>query len=587
MKSRPWTAALDLVPAYRHYDGVTGRWPVDVEALSPCSVGTVVWRHAGRTTMTVVIKATLSLDEGTATPTRPDDLVLEERLSGAGSPTQDADIAPYKPRAEVTFVGHATSSTPVQHLSTRLSVHAGNSSIDKPLSDVGERPTPPAPPVPFTRMALTWDRALAETNENPIGANQQSGRFPNVYDPQDPRAPASYAPMSRTWGARRRFIGRSDPERASGLTPEMPPDLSWGFFLGAPQDQQLNRLSGSEIIVLENLLEGRPRVRSQLPGVRGVARVYGPGTPAGGGNIELRLDTLAIDGDRGVVSVVWRGTMPVTDDATTRGYRILAGVEMNGQPPISFPAQPAPRAPDAQPQKDSSTMPVGIQMFAPPAGDAKPAYDLDDEPSSTAGGSTMAIDPEVAMKMLAGRGAALPFPGGSPPAPPPPAPPPPAPPPPAPPPPAPPPPTAIPAAPAPPAGPAFPSPQNVVVRPSATFVADDDDSVGSTMAITPEAAAALIARQSGGLSPLGGMPPPLAAPPAPPPPVQLPPGFGPPPPVPLAPAPPALAHGVGRAVAPHAPPAPPPPPMPPPPPDDDDGGGGTMVIHSPEPPRRR
>ena len=84
-------------------------------------------------------------------------------------------------------------------------------------------------------------------------------------------------------------------------------------------------------------------------------------------------------------------------------------------------------------------MPVGIQMFAPPAGDAKPAYDLDDEPSSTAGGSTMAIDPEVAMKMLAGRGAALPFPGGSPPAPPPPAPPPPAPPPPAPPPPAPPP----------------------------------------------------------------------------------------------------------------------------------------------------
>ena len=643
---------------------MTGRWPVDIEALTPTSVGTVVWRHAGRTTLTIVLKQTFSLDEGKASPVRPDELCLEERLGPTGSPIGDADIAPYKPRAEVTYVGHAHSSAPVTQLTTRIAVHAGNAFIDKPLSVVGERATPAAPPTAFTRMSLTWERALSDQNENPIGASPASGRIPNVFDPQDPRAPACYAPLSRTWGTRRRFIGRGDPARAAGLRPEMPADLSWGFFLAAPQDQQINRLNGNEIIVLENLLEGRPRVRTQIPGARGLARVYGGNAPQGGAPIELRLDTMAFDGDRSVVSLLWRGTMSIQDEAAAQSLRILGAVELAGQAPVTFPAQPGPRAAEnrhgaggapAPKHPFEGTMQIGKALIDVPKlhEDGVPLYDLDDEPSSVAG-STMAIDPEEAMRLLAGR--ALPF-GGSPPAPPPPAPPPPAPPPPAPPPPAPPPPGPGPmhappnlapppppppppalAAPpgfgpppvvepaglraSPPMGVAFPAPSMaasaVVVRPSATFVADDEDSVGSTMAITPEAAQELLARQAAktaGTRSLGAAPAPLAAPPAPAPPIaaqspmqpsptiemakqpsrppagvgaprphpmpappaQLPPGFGPPPPMPVAAsplAPLAPPHGAARPPVLAMPAAPPPPP----PPDPDEGGGSTMIL---------
>ncbi len=567
-------------------------WPIEIEAHGAVCAGTVLWRHAGRVTLTVVVKATFSLEEGTARLAPPGELVVEER---PGQQTRgiarDADIAPYKPRAEVTYIGHAHSGAPTPQLVARLSVQGGASLFDRAILVVGDRPSPGAPPTPFVRMPLVWDRAWADPASNPVGVSPSSGRAPNLVDPTAEYAPACFAPISRSWGARSRFVGRGDPRLISGVRPEMPAELSWGFFLAAPPDQQVSRLTGDETLLLENLVEGRPRLKTQLPGPVAQARYHGPNAPADGASIPLRLDTLAIDGDERLVHVLWRGTMAFPNEGAAPSSRVAVRLDVPGQsapvvqrmaPAASQPpatqrlspglGAPPPPAPPRFPQ-DSGTIPVGIQMFkVPKLHDDAPLYDLEDPESSA--GSTMAIDPEVAMKMLAGA-KAIPF--GASPAPPPPAPPPPAPPPPAPL-PAPPPPAPPPPAPPAPAPPAF---GPVVLRPEGAQM-DDDDSIGSTMAITPEAAAALIARRAPQTEP---------APPAPV----------------AAPAP--SLRSTGRTRPPAVPPPAPPPPMPPmlapgafgpaqpsgaskegrhgtlemdSVPDSEDAGGGTMVLQVPD-----
>jgi hypothetical protein len=617
---------------------VRGPWPIDVEVVGAASGGTVLWRHAGRTTLTIVVKASFALDEGAGRLLAPADLVVEERfLPQSRSLLADVDIAPYKPRAEVTFVGSAFPPQPVPQTMTRLAIQGSSPLFDRPLRVLGDRQAPGAPPAPFRSMPLSWDRAWADPMTNPVGVQPGPGRAPNVIDPTNENAPASYGPISRAWGARARFLGRGDPRMTLGTRPEMPAELSWGLFLSAPVDQQVSRLQGDEVLVLENLIEGAPRVRCQLPGARANARYFGPNAPRDGASVAMRLDTLAINGYERVVHVLWRGTMAFPNEAAAAASRVVAGIEMpdqavafaappahaaqqappqtqQGSPatvrmttrglgPAPAPPLPAPPPPPPTFQKDSSTMPVGRPMISvPKVGDDPPLYDLDDDDPESNAGSTMAIDPEAAMKMLAGKGA-TPWERGAPPAPPPPAPPPPAAvqPPPAPSPPAPPPPA--------PSPPQAPGPSHVVVRPAGSQDLDDDDSVGSTMAISPEAAAALIARRAPATEPAPAPVPPRAPSPTGPPISQRPrtraPDLPPPPPPP--PIPPAMVpRGPGQPPGPPAPPGPPPPAPPPPvgrspeigadgrhgtiemePVPDSAAGGGTMVLQVPDDIARR
>ncbi len=562
---------------------VRGTWPIEVEALGASVAGTVLWKHAGRSTLTVVVKASFSLDEGTARILAPAEIVQEERLlPQTRSLLADADIAPYKPRAEITFVGSAWPAAPAPQVSTRLAVSGSSPLFDRTIVVFGDR-AGQGSPAPFRSMPVIWDRAWADPMQNPIGVQRGSGHAANLIDPTDEAAPAAYGPVSRTWGARARFLGRGDPRRTEGTRPEMPAELSWGLFLSAPVEQQVSRLQGDEVFLLENLVEGRPRICTQLPSPRAVARYFGPKAPRDGAAIAMRLDTANINGYERAIHLVWRGTMAFPDESVASASRVVAGLETtSGQGAFSAAiatekpqvqlAPPAPPAPTALP-KDSKTMPVGRPIInVPKVTDDLPLYDLDEPESSR--GSTMAIDPEAAMKLLGGA-KAIPWEQR---------PPPPAPPPPAPPPPAPPPPASssgpktVPVpAPAPQARPAFP---DLVVRPAGHADIDDDDSVGSTMAITPEAAAELMARRGAAL---GQAPQPL-----PPGPVTTPAGHRTPartrpPTVPL-PAPP--------------PPVPPAPPAPPPfhspatnvtkdgrhgtiemePIPDSDTGGGTMVL---------
>lgn len=570
--------------------------------MSYTAAGTVLWRHAGRLNLTVVVKAKLMLEEGQARLAPAEEIITAERVApGLRSLSHDVDIAPYKPRAEVIFTGHAWSRTPVPHLMVRLGVQGDGSSFDKPLQIVGDRTAPNAPAAQFQKLPLVWERAWADASANPVGIDAAQRRVANILDPSDMRAPAGYAPLARSWPARTRFVGRGDTRKLEGTRPEMPNDLSWGYFLSAPQDQQLERLRGNELITLENLIEGRPRLRSQLPNILATAKLFGPSSPGQGTPVDLKIDTLVIDGDRQCAYVIWRGTTPFANEAAASQSRVVSSVDLGtpemitsvGKPlrqnmqaagsqapddpraskfqgsPVTVRVPPAndpgawggSQSPYAAFKPEPKTMPVGHQFTNLPKLTTEPADD--DAPESTAG-STMALDPEAAMKMLAEARAALPFQHGAPPLgrplPPPPAPPPPAPPPPAP-------------------MQAAMRKADIVVRPHAdSSIGDDEDTSGSTMAITPEAAAQLLARKPGGApaAPMpnsgpmsrGGVksaPPNLPLPPPPPP---LPPSLG-----PHQAMPPGFPSRQGTMEIDPAP--------------DSEEGGGTMVLEPPPHVRRR
>ncbi len=571
-------------------------WPIPIETSSFASAGTILWRHVGRLNLTVVVKVKVSLDEGMARVGPADEIVMEERFpAGARAISHDSDVAPYKPRAEVTLIGSACARAPVPQLDVKLGVHGDGAFFEKQLRVFGDRSAPGGPPTPFQRMPITWERAWGDGMANPAGIEPDGRRMPNVVDPEAMTAPAGYGPIGCAWAARARFMGHADPRQLRGTQLEMPNDLSWGYFLAAPPDQQLKMLRGNEVIVLESLIEGRPRVRSQLPALHATASLIGPGAGPNGAAIALKIDTLAIDADRQHAHVLFRGTASIANESAARQFRVVSTVEARAaiDPVTTAPPPPRPTFGFSPPTPEPKTMPVGKHFELPKLHeDNAPQFDLD-EPDSTAG-STMAIDPEVAMKMIAARAPALPFghpgaPKGPPPAPPPPAPPqsplastavtmpvapsPPARPAPGPPMPAPPPPPPAMVMPAPPQTPGAP---NVVVRGTNAFAATDEESGGSTMAMTPEAAAQLLARK-------GNSPPQPGLPPAPPP----------------------MPHPPGRVGAktlpPNVPMPAPPPPMPPMPghgrhgtmemgrvPDDDeDEGGGTMVLEAPQNPPQK
>jgi hypothetical protein len=582
---------------------VGSAWPVEIEASGAVSAGTVLWRQAGRTTLTIVVKATCALTDGKLDFARPAALVTDERFGPQSrSLVADADLAPHKPRAEVTFVGAAWSSTPVTQLVTRLGVKTPDDFFDRALLVSGDRAAPSAAPAPFQSLPIVWERTWAEPAQNPVGVLRGGALSPNVTDPSADQAPAGYGPLSRAWAARARFVGRGDPRSLVGSRLEMPTELSWGFFLAAPPDQQLPRLSGSEILLLEHLVEGRPRVVAELPGARVRARFFGPAAPRDGASVETRLDTIAIDGYERVVHLVWRGTMAFTSEQDAPRCKIVVSLDaeaMKGAVPVAAVVEPRPSSPSlgttasmagsspstvritakglgspaappapppappppapppprsSNPAPQEGTMPIGRALIGvSPADDLRKPYELDDDLEMSSGGGTMAIAPEAAMQMIAARATPWDPSRGPPPAPPAPAP-----------------------APPTPLAPTRTEPA-LVVRPGGFSEIDEEESAGSTMAITPEAAAELLARRQSGTEPA----PPMATPPDPLPPAAAPAG---------------APRSMGRSKPPVVPPPAPPPPIPPAPARHgtiemesvpDSAGPGTMVLPSPEDPKPR
>jgi hypothetical protein len=320
---------------------------MEIVSLCPLRAGSVLWQpRPGVWTLTVVAKATFVIE--------PQECPLadaQDEPATADQPWNDdpgrslqaaSDLSPFKPRCDVTLVGHASSphGRPTGSLTARMVVGAVDKAIevfpDRAWTHEGQLREGPR----FLRMPLVYERAGGGPGtSNPVGVPaggvpDRHGRVavPNLQAPGVRLTapgqyvePVGFGPIAAWWPSRVEKLHRhaaSFSHRGWAQQP-LPPDLDFGYFNAAPADQQLDVLRDNERIVLEDLHAEHPRLVTSLPGVR--ARVMVERRPGAGDEAAMRCDTLSIDLDRGLCWLVWRAQIAIEHPA--QPCRVLISAE--------------------------------------------------------------------------------------------------------------------------------------------------------------------------------------------------------------------------------------------------------------------
>jgi len=375
--------------------GGSESWPVRIGAVGDIGIspGTVVWRVRGAAEIrvSVIVKATLAIvPEGDMVLREPDPLVLHDAHHHADSQCSlriASDLAPYLGQAEVLVTGHAYAppERPTPMAGARLVVHReGQILVTKTISVQGDRRLEYgqlSEPAPFQRMPLIYERAAYHPDLNPVGVHPSRG-VPNLVHSADPSLPGCFGPLARRWPARQRLLGGLDPRQTCGVRVDFPEGFAWEHLQASPPDQRLDFLHGTEGILLGGMHPTLPMVRSRMPGIRAMACVY-PDRDGAGERLRLWADTLIIDTDRQVCSIVWRGNFGVDDEARLRPMRIRAGIELPGAP-LTFPGEAGSggRAAMASIYEVAMPMEAPTPASAPPLAAAEPAEeDIDEMPT--------------------------------------------------------------------------------------------------------------------------------------------------------------------------------------------------------------
>ncbi len=331
------------------------RSPVETHAIGRTAAATVAWRHRGRLRLSVVVKATFAfVVDGPMAVTAVEPLHATE-LHHEGDPARSlraaSDLAPYRTHADVVLTGHAP--VPEESATVRLAVYRDRALIDKSFDVVPSGDLEGSHTVP-----LVYEQSPGgpEFDDNPVGTS-----LPSIVDSSDPQRPVGFGPIAATWPARARRLGGFDPRALQAAIPSLPDDLDWSYYSAAPVDQVMDYLHGDEWIVLENLVDGCPMVRMQLPTTHAEARILGLG-PAP--IVKMLADALHLDLDRGVASITWRGSFEIPSEESMRGVSVMVGVATQGQP-IAWPALPPRREPVVVPAPPMSARPV--KPVVPPA----------------------------------------------------------------------------------------------------------------------------------------------------------------------------------------------------------------------------
>ncbi|HEY4122390.1 MAG TPA: DUF2169 domain-containing protein, partial [Byssovorax sp.] len=208
----------------------------------------------------------------------------------------------------------------------------------------------------FREIPLMYERAYGGAGfaANPFGVGVLAeASEPELTDPVDPRRVAGLGPIGRDWPERRRLLGALPRKALSEEVVDLPDDFDFEYFQCAPADQRVDYLSGDEWLVMDNLHPMAPRFSSRLPGVAGVARIYGLGAwdiPEGQ-LLELHADLLRVDVDDLLATLTFRGTFPLPSEAALAHVRVAAGVEQVGEPIVwpdlatAFESAPTEEAP--------------------------------------------------------------------------------------------------------------------------------------------------------------------------------------------------------------------------------------------------
>ncbi|MDI1444731.1 DUF2169 domain-containing protein [Polyangium sp. 6x1] len=348
---------------------------MEIVRLCPFSVATVVWEERPRGyRLTIGVKATFTLAPGQAILAPKQDTAHGD-ISWDHNPQAalfaPSDFVPYKPKIDVAFSGRAFApgGMPTEMLVPRLRV----GHFEKSLRVCGPRVwmpghtgnLRPSTAERFSAIPLRYELAVMQ-GENmsgiPAGAGTAGWPLPRIETSEScpPNATPGFGPLPIRWRAEHRgapdeavtFARRIRTEHAAA-----PEELPFSIFNCAPIEQQLDELEAAPNIVLEHLTRKAPRFESRLPNIR--PRVFyahqGSAKPF---EVDLRLDTIWIDGVRLVAVVTWRGSTPVSEPDEHALGRIIVASESPEMTVSLEDVESPPVAPE-----DSSPRPILPRPF--------------------------------------------------------------------------------------------------------------------------------------------------------------------------------------------------------------------------------
>ncbi|MEP7124949.1 MAG: DUF2169 domain-containing protein [Byssovorax sp.] len=307
---------------------------MDVVSTCPLRVASIVWQpRPSAWTLTVVCKATFVLSPGESRLSDVQEEPTPHDLHLGGDPRRSlyaaSDLAPFKPRADVILVGHAFAPgrTPARRVPVRLNVGEVDKRLDAWCDRIFWQDGRLLEGQPVTQVALAPERAAGGPGtSNPVGmrfdaAPDAHGAVPipnlqpagiEISRRGETFAPIACGPVAPGWPGRVDKLSRHAVGWSHGgwAARPLPPDVDPAYFNSAPVDQQTAPLQPDERILLENLHPDHPLLVTRLPGLRPRAHLSTGGESQE--EIELIADTLWIDTDRGLATVVWRGRFPLS-----------------------------------------------------------------------------------------------------------------------------------------------------------------------------------------------------------------------------------------------------------------------------------
>ncbi|EYF05087.1 DUF2169 family type VI secretion system accessory protein [Chondromyces apiculatus] len=330
---------------------------MEVLSASPLRVASILWQPMrGVYILTVVCKATYALLPTASIladvqddPSEGDDYWDDDERRSLSSAS---DLVPFKQGADVHLIGYAYA--PPDHpggpVLTRLVV--GDGLVDKSIEVHGDRAWTADGRLleesRFSRVALRWERAAGGPGTpNPVGIpanlapdHRNLRQVPNLQPPGlrlrapgEVIPPVGYGPIAPIWPeriARLRKHASTWNHRSWNDAP-LPVDIDKSFFNAAPSDQRLEQIQGDEQLVLEGLHPHFPRLTTRLRLVTPRAQVERKGVSDK--DVQLRCDTLAIDTNRGVCSLTWRGWVPLA--SAEEPGRVVVTCVMGASPPLA------------------------------------------------------------------------------------------------------------------------------------------------------------------------------------------------------------------------------------------------------------
>ncbi|MCC6554754.1 MAG: DUF2169 domain-containing protein [Polyangiaceae bacterium] len=306
---------------------------MDVFATCPLRVESIRWQpRPGVHALAVLCKATFALRPGESplapVQVRPHRTDIPWDEGTAGSLRAASDRVPFKRRVDVLVIGHAHAphGQPAASLVARIAL----GDLSKAIEVHGDRYWMPdgrlSPPIPFTEMPLRWERAAGGPGTwNPAGVPADpppdaQGRRPApnllpvgmaLQSPAQIVPPAGLGPLAPAWPERAAKLGRHGATWRSEAWAErpLPDEIDAAYFNAAPPDQQIDQLTASEQLSLSHLHPHYPELVTSLEIVVPRAVVGRPGMEPQ--ELRLRCDTLCIETDQAICTVVWRGMVPL------------------------------------------------------------------------------------------------------------------------------------------------------------------------------------------------------------------------------------------------------------------------------------